>query len=129
MKSVYISFLRYLLGSSGSRSDPLAPTPAELVYGATVALGFGTIAVAFILAFIGIGTTQAAAALSLFYHAAFGAHIGVRWTSWKAFVHVDAPTVNAKFFLASHVVFALLAGVLFLLPTDAAVARRRPKGA
>ena len=105
---------------TGSISDPLALNPAELIYGATVALGFGTVAAAFILALAGIGTTRGAAALSTFYHAAFAAHLIFRGDAWAQFVHPGAPSgITVDFFLLSHAVFVVLASVLLVLPVPA----------
>jgi hypothetical protein len=110
---------------TGSRSNPLAPLPSEIVYGATVALGFGTIAFAFALALAGFTSLRSAAALSIFYHAAFGIHIATRWSTWSAFVHSDAPTVNHNFFLVTHVAFTLLSAVLVLFPRKDTRERRK----
>ena len=74
-----------------------------------------------------VGTTRGAAALSIFYHGAFAAHlVFLASKEWDSFVDPSGPSgINVRFFLISHGMFTALAALLLVLPVPAAPNRRK----
>ena len=106
-----VPLVDYVTRADGSASDPKHLLPLEVIYAGIIAMSFGTIAVAFILAAIGWGPVKFAAALSAVFHGLWVYHMVWRWDAWRAMMHPEG-TMQPEFFCLTHCLWIVLSALV-----------------
>ena len=106
-----VPLLDFVTRADGSASDPNNLLPLELIYAGITAMSFGTIAVAFLFAVLGLGPVKFAAAQSVVFHGLWAYHMWWRWDEWRAMMHPDGE-LQPEFFLFGHCLWLVLSGLV-----------------
>lgn len=106
-----VPLIDFVTRADGTASDPLNLLPLELVYAGVTSMSFGTIAVAFLLAALGLGPVNFAATLSVVFHGLWVAHMWWNWDAWRAMMHPDG-TMQPGFFAFGHAVWLALSALV-----------------
>jgi hypothetical protein len=111
-----VPVLDYVTREDGTASDPSNLRPLELIYAGVTAMSFGTVAVGYLYAWLGLGDLKFAAALSVWMHSSWALHMWWRWEAWRSMMHKDG-TLQPEFVLmAGHAVWIVLSSILLFIP-------------
>jgi hypothetical protein len=120
-----IPLIDFVTRPDGSASDPLHLEPLELIYAGITGMAFGTIAMAYLLAWFDNSDSRnnsirGAAALSAWFHLLWNVHMLWRWDAWRSMMHPKGG-MTPEFFLVGNTVWTLssLAVVVMLSPSVA----------
>ena len=100
----------FLIRPDGSQMDPLNMLPLEEIFVAMIAFPFGIIMIAF------ISTNQRDAAwISFLVHMIYGIHQFWKRERWATIIHPNSALITIDFFIYSHLVWALVSAVIYIL--------------